>query len=91
MRPREHTTIRFIHGIETVTEYCIEARGSLGSPGAWVFVIMTQRRYGESDECWLINSREERLDARVSAVSKIGEFSRVTIGTIIPPEWEEKI
>lgn len=90
MRPREHTTIGFIHGIEAVKEYCIEARAGAGSPDAWVFVIMTQRRYGEGDECWLINSREERLDARVSAVSKTGEFYRVTIGTIIPPEWEKE-
>jgi hypothetical protein len=90
MRPREHSTIRFIHGIESVKEYCIEARAGPGIPGAWAFVIMTQRRYGEGDECWLLNSREERLDARVSAVSKIGEFYRVTIGTIIPSDWEKE-
>ena len=88
MRPQEHATVQMQHGLDLVTEYCIEAHPRTELAAEWVFVIMTQRRYGEGDECWLTNSRNERLGARVVAVSRIGEFYRVTIGMVIPPGWE---
>lgn len=89
MRPQDQSTVQMHHGLEEVTEYCVEAHPRTELAEEWVFMIMTQRRYGEGDQCWLANSRNERLAARVVEVSRLGAFYRVTIGMVIPPGWEQ--
>lgn len=88
-RPRANTTLSFLHGIDQVSEYCIEAQPDVSQPSGWTFVIVTQRRYRPGDECWLENKRQERIDARVTRVTPLGEFFKVEIRTVIPREWEK--
>ena len=89
-RPRANSTISFLHGIDLVSEYCIEAQSDASKPFGWTFIIVTQRRYRQGDECWLENERQERLDATVTSVTPLGEFYKVEISTAILHEWEKK-